>query len=211
VSLSLPSLLLLTAALSAAPPAADPPAPQPPEGAQVLFDGKDASKWANAKLTAEGYLKAGAVTKDKFTDFTLHVEFLLDFDPAAKNPGNSGIYLQQRYEVQILNTAGKEAPGKGDCGAIYKFRAPGSNAARPPRQWQTYDITFTAPRWEGGQKVKNARISVVHNGVKIHDDVEVPAKTGAGRPEGPEAGPIQLQDHGSPVVFRNIWIVEKKD
>ncbi len=185
--------------------------PKPPDGAIVLFDGTDASKWIRAKVTEDGYLIAGATTKDKFADFALHLEFMLDFGPAEKKSGNSGVYLQRRYEIQILNTAHKKTAGKGDCGAIYQFKGPDKNAAKPPGQWQTYDITFTAPRWEGNRKIKSARISVVHNGVKIHDDVEVTRKTGHGQKEGPQPGPLHLQHHGNRVLFRNIWILERKE
>ncbi len=181
----------------------------PPEGAVVLFDGSGTEKWRNGKMTDEGYLKAGAMTKDAFGDFQLHLEFLLDFPPEARKSGNSGVYIQRRYEIQILNTAHKKRAGKGDCGAIYQYKPPRVNAALPPGKWQSYDITFTAPRWEGKKKVRNARITVVHNGVTVHDDVEVSRKTGRGRPEGPEPGPIRLQYHGNPVVYRNIWLVPK--
>jgi hypothetical protein len=196
--------LLARLALGAEAPA------QPPEGAILLFDGKDTSKWSNAKVTEDGCLLAGAVTKDKFQDFTLHLEFMMDGEVSEKNAGNSGVYLQQRYEIQILNTAHKKPPGKGDCGAIYKFKAPDQNAAKPPREWQTYDITFQAPRWDGDKKTQNARISVLHNGIPIHNDVEVPNKTGSGKPEGPDPGPLYLQQHGNRVLFRNIWILESK-
>ena len=123
--------------------------------------------------------------------------------------GNSGVYIQRRYEVQILDSYG--LPRKNnECGSIYKTRAPDKNVCKKPGEWQSYDITFRAARFDGegknAKKVKNARITVRHNGVMIHDDVDVPNKTGAGRPEGPEPGPILLQEHGNKVEFRNIWI-----
>jgi hypothetical protein len=196
--------------------AAEPEAPKPtegakpPQGAIILFDGKDASKWDKAKVTPEGHLEVGAITKEKYGDALIHVEFSIQPDPTGKKTaGNSGVYIQQRYEIQILNTAGAK-PDKGGCGAIYKLKAPDVNAAKAPGEWQTYDITFRAPRWDGQKKIANARISVVHNGVKIHDNVEVPAKTGSGKAEGPDPGPLYLQSHGNKVYFRNLWLLPLK-
>jgi hypothetical protein len=183
---------------------------KPPEGALVLFDGKDTSKLDQAKVTPDGYLEVGAITKEKFGDAQIHLEFNIQPDPTGKkSAGNSGIYIQNRYEIQILNTAG-QPPQKGGCGAIYQFKAPDTNQAKPPGEWQTYDITFRAPRWDGEKKTENARISVVHNGVKVQDNVEVPRKTGAGKPEGPEPGPLYLQSHGNKVYFRNVWLLPLK-
>jgi len=204
-----PLIFLANAAILA--PAAEEPPAKPPPGALVLFDGKDASKWNNAKVE-DGVLMAGAITKDTFQDFKLHVEFKIVPDPEGAKPqqqGNSGIYLQKRYEIQILDSFGRE-PTDHDCGAIYRFKAPDANASKKAGEWQTYDITFRAPRFQEGEKIEDARISLVHNGVRIHNNVEVPNKTGKGDPEGPEPGPILLQYHGSPVVFRNIWIVSQK-
>jgi len=151
------------------------------------------------------------VTKRMFGDFRLHLEFNIPGSGRKRGGGNSGVYIQRRYEVQILNSFGKAKPSTGDCGAIYRTKAPNVNACRPPGQWQTYDIEFHAPRWSGpGKKTSNARITIVQNRKKIHDDVEIPNKTGGGRPEAPTHGPIKLQDHGYPVKFRNIWIVPLK-
>ncbi len=183
---------------------------KPPEGAIVLFDGKDASRWDMATVTPEGYLEAGAITKEKFGDCQLHLEFNIQPDPTGrKTSGNSGVYIQHRYEIQILNSAGGE-PQKGGCAAIYQFKPADTNQAKPPGEWQTYDITFRAPRWDGAKKTENARITVVHNGVKVHDSVDVPRKTGAGKAEGPEPGPLCLQDHRNKVFFRNIWLLPLK-
>ena len=203
----LPLLLVLaTCAANAAEPKPDPA--KPPEGAIILFDGTNTDKWLKAKTTPEGCLIAGTTTRDKFADFQLHVEFMHQWKPGDTRgkSGNSGVYLQQRYEIQIINSHGRK-PWKGGCGAIYQFKAPDTNQAKPPNQWQSYDITFHAPRWDGKKKIKDARITVVHNGVKVHDDVEVPRKTGHGRKEEPSPGPIHLQHHGAKVVFRNIWIL----
>ncbi len=206
------SVLFISATLAWAGEEAKPPEGlKPPEGAILLFDGKDTSRWNNAKVTPDGFLEVGAITKEKFGDCQIHLEFNIQPDPTGKKvAGNSGVYIQQRYEIQILNTAG-QPPAKGGCGAIYQFKAPDANQARPPGEWQTYDITFRAPRWDGDKKTANARISVVHNGVKVHDNVEVPRKTGAGKPEGPEPGPLFLQNHGNKVFFRNIWLVPLKE
>jgi len=146
-------------------------------------------------------------TQEKFGDCLLHVEFKVSADPAMdwKNDGNSGVYIQRRYEVQILNSLGRGASDES-CGAIYTFRKPDRNASRAPGEWQTFDIAFRAPRWAAGEKVENARLSVLHNGELIHDDVAVPASTGAGKAEGPSEEPLRLQDHGSATRFRNVWI-----
>jgi hypothetical protein len=126
------------------------------------------------------------------------------------NRGNSGVYLQRRYEVQILDSFGHDAE-PFDCGALYEYRPPRVSAARPAGRWQTLDITFRAARWaDGGDgeftKTANARITVFHNGVLIHDDVELTRQTGLGLPEGPDPQPILFQDHGNPVRFRNVWV-----
>jgi hypothetical protein len=185
-------------------------APKRPEGAIVLFDGPDArdvSRWQRARLNDEGYLLAGVTTKDKFGDAVIHLEFLIPAPPEGKRTsGNSGVYIQRRYEIQILNTP-KGKPSKGGCAAIYQFKPADTNQAKPPGEWQSYDIFFRAPRWEGTKKVQNARITLFHNGVKVHNDVEVPNKTGHGQREGPEPGPLYLQHHGTPVAFRNVWIL----
>lgn len=149
------------------------------------------------------------VTRRNFEDFRLHLEFNVNDNPGqtGQNNGNSGVYIQRRYEVQILNSYGRESTDS-DCGAIYKAKAPDVNASRPAGEWQTYDITFRAPRWDAnGKKIKNAVISVVQNGKRIHDNVEIADKTGAGQPEGPQPGPILLQDHGNAVRFRHVWVL----
>jgi hypothetical protein len=193
-------------------------------GAVLLFDGTDFSYWIDLKgnpvqwkiidNAMEVAPKTGSiVTKQNFQDFKLHLEFSVPKTPAGtkhQDRGNSGVYIQRRYEVQILDSYGLKL-GNNDCGAIYKFKPPDSNACKKPGRWQSYDITFHAPRFEKQgedfKKVKNARITVLHNGVTIHDDVEIPNKTGLGQPEGPEPGPILLQDHFNKVRFRNIRIV----
>jgi len=195
-----------------------------PESAVVLFEGTDFSHWTNVDGGPAGWKivddamqvvpgSGSIMTKERYRDFHLHVEFNVPQSPRTaqgQGRGNSGVYLLRRYEVQILDSFGIQA-GRGDCGALYNARAPDRNACRPPGRWQSYDITFRSPRYVGEgtelKKTENARITVLHNGTLIHDDVELANKTGAGRPEGPEPGPILLQDHGHAVRFRNIWIV----
>ncbi len=195
----------LVSGASAWAAAADPEDHAPPPGAVVLFNGQGTDHWAKAELE-NGYLREGALTKDSFGSGVLHLEFMIVPDPSGKRTsGNSGVYVQRRYEIQILASHEKSQPGKGDCGAIYQVKAPDRNAALPPGQWQYFRITFAQPQWDDGKKIAPARMTVVHNGVRIHDDVEVPNKTGAGQPEGPQPGPIYLQNHGAKIYFRNIW------
>jgi hypothetical protein len=120
--------------------------------------------------------------------------------------GNSGVYIQQRYEVQILDSFGLDG-ANNECGGLYKQQAPALNMCFPPLSWQTYDITFIAARFDAaGKKLSDARITVLHNGEPIHWQYALKDKTGGGKVEGPEALPILFQDHGNPVSFRNIWI-----
>jgi hypothetical protein len=183
----------------------------PPDGAVVLFDGTAADQFEGGKISDDRLLVAGATSKRKTQDCQLHVEFLLPFMPQARGQAraNSGCYLQGRYEVQMLDSFGLEG-ADNECGGIYSIKRPDTNMCYPPLAWQTYDIDFTAATYEGEKKVKNATITVRHNGVVIHKDVELPKSTTAAPvAEGPEPGPIYLQDHGNPVRYRNIWLVEK--
>jgi hypothetical protein len=185
---------------------------KPPAGAVVLFDGTSAAKFDGARMTPDGLLMEGATSKQKFQSYTIHLEFCLPFEPAKRGQGrgNSGYYAQGRYEVQILDSFGLP-PKPNECGAIYGVAAPTLPMCYPPLAWQTYDVDFTAAEYKDGKKVKNARMTVRHNGVEVHKNVEVPqATTGAPVREGPEPGPVYLQNHGNPVRFRNIWVVEKK-
>ena len=150
------------------------------------------------------------VTKENYRDFVMHVEFNCN-TKGGDNPeadGNSGVYIQQRYEIQIQNAYGipEEEFKHSYCGSLYKLKKPDKLVSKPAGQWQTYDIVFRAARFEGDKKIENARITVYHNGVIIHDDYEIPRKTGAGKKEGPEPMPIKLQGHANPVKFRNVWI-----
>lgn len=182
-----------------------------PAEATILFDGTNTEQFTTARMTDEGLLMEGADTKPLFQDFNLHVEFRLPYMPTmdGQKRGNSGCYLQSRYEVQILDSFAQKPVFNG-CSALYRTKSPDLNMCLPPLQWQTYDIQFTAPRWAaGGTKIRNARITVWHNGVKTQDNFEIPNKTGAGKPEEPNLLPIRFQNHSDPVRFRNIWIVDR--
>lgn len=188
---------------------------QPPAGGVTLFDGSPASlekHWKpGAKRAADGLLEQGCAAVETFTDFTLHLEFRLPYMPAARGQarGNSGVYFQGRYETQLLDSFGLEGKDN-ECGGIYSVRAPTVNACLPPLVWQTYDVDFTAARWANGKKTANARMTVRLNGVLVQQEVEVPTTTTAAPlAEGPTPGPLYLQDHGSPVRFRNIWVLPR--
>ena len=183
-----------------------------PEGALVLFDGSNADAWKDGKMTDDGLLIQGTASKETFGDFTLHIEFYLPYKPYARGQGrgNSGFYAQGRYEVQVLDSFGLEGKDN-ECGGIYSVKDPEMNMCFPPLQWQAYDVDFTAAKFDAeGKKTANARITVKHNGVVIHQDVEIDhATTASPMKEGAEQGPIYLQDHGNPVRYRNIWVLKK--
>ena len=183
----------------------------PPKEALVLFDGTNVDHFINAQMTKEGLLMQGADIKPMFQDFNLHVEFRVPYMPQAggQSRGNSGLYLQSRYECQILDSFALESLYNG-LGALYRFKKPDLNMSFPPLVWQTYDVQFTAPRWAAdGSKIRDAHITAWVNGVKVQDNVALPNKTGAGKQEEPLLLPIRIQDHGDPVRFRNIWLVDR--
>ena len=188
---------------------------KPPEGAVVLFDGSNADAWENGRTTDDGLLMPGTQSKKKFADHDVHIEFRLPYQPEDRGQGrgNSGIYLQGRYEVQMLDSFGLESKDN-ECGGLYSVKSPDVNMCFSPLSWQTYDIKYAAAKYDDAGKLEaNPRITVMHNGVLIHDNVELPGNrstTAAPNKPGPELGPVYLQDHGCPVRYRNIWVVEKK-
>ena len=197
---------------------------KPPAGAVVLFDGTGLDEWTGAGgkplawEVVDGIMQAvpgkgSVISKRKFTNHKVHVEFRSPFMPKARGQrrGNSGVYLLGRYEVQVLDSYALSGEDN-ECGGIYKVAAPRVNMCAPPLVWQTYDITFRAPSVKGGKVVEPGRISVAHNGVTIHENVALRGGTKAalaGR-AGPGGG-LYLQDHRDPVQYRNIWVVELKE
>ena len=212
----------------AQPPMVDPgpagdPVP-PPADAIVLFDGTDLSQWEEtngkpAGWTIEhGYMEvaagAGAIrTKQGFGDVQLHVEWAAPNSGEGQDSGNSGVFLMSIYEVQVLNSHGNTTYPDGQASAIYGQYPPLVNASRPPGQWQSYDIVFRHPHFDtDGALVRPARVTVLHNGVLVHDNVVLTGPTGhKSRPPykaHDDKLPLMLQDHSEPVRYRNIWVRE---
>jgi len=199
----------------------------PPSDAVVLFNGTDTSKWVSLDgkptkwISRNGYMEcvqgSGYVrTLRNFGDCQLHVEFAtpVPAEGTGQGRGNSGVFLGlDRYEIQVLDSYGNRTYADGSAGSIYGQYPPLVNASRPPGQWQTYDILYTAPRFDqGGDLLSPVRLTVFHNGVLIQNNVEVVGPTAwLGRPlysAHPVKMPISLQDHGNPVRYRNIWVRE---
>jgi hypothetical protein len=180
----------------------------PPVGAVVVF-GEGISR-NDGQADSRGLLAVGATSLDAFGDASIHIEFRTPFMPSARGQarGNSGVYVQNRYEIQILDSFGLSGEWN-EAGGVYKVAKPRVNMAFPPLSWQTYDIDFTAARFEGGVRTEPARMTVRHNGVLIHDDLELPGPTGAGNDETPDPGPLYLQNHGDPIFFKNVWVHPK--
>jgi hypothetical protein len=191
--------------------------------ATVLFDGKGLSHWLARKggvaqwMIKDGYMEVvpgtgDIYTKEVFGDCHVHVEFWLPLmaDKTGQARANSGVYLQGRYEIQVLDSYGLDSQDN-DCGALYKTAKPLVNACRKPEQWQSYDIAFRTARAENDQVKEKPRITVFHNGVMIHNNLEIPGPTGGamdadmGKP-----GPLLLQDHRDLVRYRNVWIMPVK-
>lgn len=198
---------------------------KPPQGADILV-GENADPGLLKGKVESGILFPPAQTAREYGDFNMHLEFQLPYKPksplSSQDRGNSGVYLHNRYEVQVLDSFGLvydpafvrvkiRSDPKQWCGCFYRFKTADTPMCLPPLAWQTYDIEFKAARFNtNGTKTADAVITVVQNGVKIHDAVKLPKGTGVGgtRPEVAE-GPIIFQGHGNPVAFRNIWIVRK--
>lgn len=209
------------------PRVVDPGKPgQPPSDAIVLFDGKDLSEWQHkdgrpARWAVENGVivcKTGAgdiYSKRKISSAQIHVEFATPSMPQAKSQarGNSGVYLQGRYEIQVLDSYQNPTYANGSCGALYGQYAPLVNACRPPEQWQTYDIVFHAPKCGADGKISEpGTVTVLQNGVLVQDHVTIKGITTLGdKTNECEPGPLRLQDHYHPDVketfmrFRNIW------
>jgi hypothetical protein len=195
---------------------------KPPAGAVVLFDGKDKETFKGGSLQKESSTSdeqvlqtnpgGNLLSKQEFTDFTLHLEFKTPYMPEARSQGrgNSGVYLQNRYELQILDSFGLEGENN-ECGGFYQVSKPAVNMCLPPLAWQTYDIDFTAAKFDDkGERISPAKVTVKHNGVVIQENLEFPkGSTAGGQKEKAAPGPLQIQDHGNPVQVRNIWVVEK--
>ncbi|MEM6692233.1 MAG: DUF1080 domain-containing protein, partial [Planctomycetota bacterium] len=200
---------------------------QPPSDAIVLFDGSRTDAWQDAK-TENGFLKAGTRTKEKFRDFRLYLEFMIPLkpEPPISHPhrGNSGVFAVGAYEVQIADTFGLDMsdsawtdiprlkPVNTWCGSIYGISEPSVNMCLPPLTWQSLEIDFRAARFDRGKKVESAVMTVVLNGVVVQDSVVLPSGTGGGS-SGPRRevgeGPVVLQNHSNPNLFRNVWIVPR--
>jgi 3-keto-disaccharide hydrolase len=202
------------------------PNPVPaPSDAIVLFDGKDLSEWRTAKGEApkwkveKGYFEVvkgtGEIaTTRSFGDCQLHVEWMSPAPPVGEGQdrGNSGVFLMGMYEVQVLDSYNSATYADGQAAALYGQHPPLVNASRPPGEWQSYDIIFHGPRFEGAKVLRPARVTVFHNNVLVQDNVELTGPTAhkARPPYQPHADklPIKLQDHGHPVRFRNFWVRE---
>jgi hypothetical protein len=198
-----------------------------PEGAIVLFNGKDASDWtgedgkSEAKwAVVDGALQAkpgggNIMTKHQFDGaYKLHVEFRIPYEPNNHDQGrgNSGVYMNSHWEIQVLDSYHNDTYADGACGAIYGIEAPKVNAAKAPTVWQSYDIEFHPAKCENGKVVERPTATVVWNGVKVHDDTKLTkdATTAAHGGDICKPGPLMLQDHGHPVQFRNIWATPLK-
>ncbi|GJM30537.1 MAG: endo-1,3-1,4-beta glucanase-related protein [Cyclobacteriaceae bacterium] len=201
-------------------------AEQPPSDAIVLFDGTDLSQWVGKEGSPAAWKVengamtvvkgAGAIkTKQGFGSAQLHIEWRTPSEVVGESQGrgNSGIFLQDHYEVQVLDSYDNRTYSNGQAGSIYKQHMPLVNACRPPGAWQTYDIIYKAPEFDAqGNLVKPAFVTVIQNGVLVQNHVELKGPTQyIGQPKyeaHDDKLPLQLQDHGNPVSFRNIWIRE---
>ncbi len=216
------------------PKAYDAEAAKAPANAKILFDGTEATfknwtdrkggqtKWKLVDGAMESVRRAGYIqSKEKFGSCRLHIEFATpkDVKGEGQGRGNSGVFLMGQYEVQVLDSYNNVTYPDGQCGALYGRAVPLVNASRKPGEWQTYDITFHRPKFnEKGEVTRRAKFHVVHNGIVIHDNVELTGATGWRGPHSAaeykkhdDKGFLKMQDHGNPVKFRNIWIQEIED
>ena len=216
------ALTMLVCGLSNAASKKDLPA-KAPKGAIILFDGKDTSAWTQSgnrpfawNLQDDGVMevkggKGDLFTKQKFGDFKLHLEFNLplEADKSGEARANGGVILQDLYEIQVLDSYQKDPPKNVDCGAIYRQKSPDKYVCKAPGEWQSYDVTFSAARLDDTGKVTEpARVTLLFNGVKVHDNVAIHTGTGMRKGKAVTAeGSLVLQDHHAPIQFRNIWIV----
>lgn len=203
------------------PPRVIPSAPSPdpagaPSDAIVLFDGTNLDRFQETEWQVQDGLliagKGGLETKEAFGDCQLHLEWRAPAPPGGKtsNMGNSGIYFMHRYELQIYDSFSSRIYADGSAGAIYGQTPPRVNACRRPGAWQCYDVLFTAPVFKDGELVEAARITVLHNGVMVHNHTRILGPT-VHRGTQPykahaERLPFSVQGHGSPVAFRTIWV-----
>ncbi|HID06710.1 MAG TPA: DUF1080 domain-containing protein [Armatimonadetes bacterium] len=196
---------------------------EPPSDAIILFDGTDLSNWVSCKDGGEarwkvedGYMEVvpgtGDIqTKEHFGDCQLHIEWMAPVEATGEGQGrgNSGVFMMGLYEIQVLDCYNNPTYADGTTAAIYGQYPPLVNACRPPGEWQTYDIIWEAPRFDGDKLIRPAYVTVLHNGIVVHNHTELIGPTTHRRVLGykphPPTGPLRLQDHGCPVRFRNIW------
>ena len=201
-----------------APPRVDPAAPAPapaPADAIVLFDGKDVSKWKGECEVKDGILIAGKgvlASREEFGDIQVHLEWMApaDFKGPWHDQGNNGVDLMGLYEIQIFDSYNEKLYPDGQAASVYGQTPPLVNVTRPPGQWQSYDIIFTAPRFEDGKLKQPARVTMLHNGVLVHLDQEIHGETLhralPAYKQKKSTGPLALSGHNCPVAFRNIWV-----